>query len=432
VNGQCFDSLSHGRSSEDLNCVILTHGDSYCWGTNGASNLAAFDPSDAIQNVFAPVKTGVISDVQEIAISQHVCALLKNGTLWCWAQDVAGEVGQATTGQIFPKPAQIVTPQLGTNVFAHVSLGLQFTCVLKLDGTVWCFGKNGNKNLDGVSSADSPTGVQASFISGAVGIASGNLDSCAWTSTGTGWCWGDNTYSQLATTAVTSGFNQVSLPSGDNFIAGMCVGFQHACAWTSTGAGYCWGDESQGAVGNGVTAASTQDTPVQISPQVGSIKKMSCGTYHTCTLNTIGEVWCWGKGAVTRGRIGQGHDQGTNHPVIPVLIAEPIKDVSAVAATTCFITVSDKLLCTGAYTEGGLGNGLDGSDALAPIEVNTVNINCGNGKNKFKKAEGGKKTKKVAAAAGVLVGGVALGVGLVLRKRKRGYGPLASSPTVAV
>src|SRR5262249_24922050 len=83
----------------------------------------------------------------------HMCAKQTNGTLWCWGWNAYGQLGDGT---IVQRLAPVQVTSLGTSV-ASASIGAAHSCVLKNDGTVWCWGFNGEGEVgDGTTTTRSP------------------------------------------------------------------------------------------------------------------------------------------------------------------------------------------------------------------------------------------------------------------------------------
>ena len=85
------------------------------------------------------------------------------------------------------------------------------------------------------------------------------------------------------------------------------AGTDWTCALDSTGAAYCWGNNSSGsgdcALGNGSTASTA---PVLVSGG-HAFTQISVGTDSACALTNAGAAWCWGNN-----HFGQLGDGGTS------------------------------------------------------------------------------------------------------------------------
>ena len=88
---------------------------------------------------------------------------------------------------------------------------------------------------------------------------------CAIDTSGGASCWGLNQDGSVGngdqTTSIATPSPVTGLQSG---VASIAAGFNHGCAVTTTGAGYCWGDDFWGQLGNGVTTGISR-TPVRWS-----------------------------------------------------------------------------------------------------------------------------------------------------------------------
>jgi alpha-tubulin suppressor-like RCC1 family protein len=107
----------------------------------------------------------------------------------------------------------------------------------------------------------------------------------------------------------------VLVVGGSNF-AVVSAGAGHTCAVTTTGAAYCWGENAGGQLGIGAASAS-HNTP---QPVAGghSFRMISAGFNHTCGVTTAGELYCWGSN--NQNQLGDG---STTPRPAPVLIPVP-------------------------------------------------------------------------------------------------------------
>lgn len=76
-------------------------------------------------------------------------------------------------------------------------MGNGFSCATLTDGTVQCWGLNGNGQLGDGTTTDRSTPVQVSGITTATQISLGYTHSCAILQDGTMKCWGENVFGQL-------------------------------------------------------------------------------------------------------------------------------------------------------------------------------------------------------------------------------------------
>ena len=86
-----------------------------------------------------------------------------------------------------------------------------------------------------------------------------------------------------------------------------------SCAILSDRTINCWGSNTYGQLGNGLTAQSVG--PVEVSGISNAIKIDSTleDGRHSCALLADGGVKCWGKGA--SGQLGNGADSTSTTPV---------------------------------------------------------------------------------------------------------------------
>ena len=84
----------------------------------------------------------------------------------------------------------------GIDYTGRIAAGREFTCAIKTDDTVWCWGSNGQYQLGSssyVGMTESLVPVQvASFGNGRIAtkIVAGNEHVCILANDGTVWCWG--------------------------------------------------------------------------------------------------------------------------------------------------------------------------------------------------------------------------------------------------
>ena len=165
---------------------------------------------------------------------------------WHTAQLVGAQARRIALGQ----PTQAT--EEGTVTFSAVSSGWNNTCALRTDGSVACWGDNG----DGQS--DPPDGT---FIA----VSAGERHSCGLRPDGIVVCWGSDEDGQS------------SVPSGT--YTAVSAGGHHTCALRTDRSVACWGADYEG----------------QSTPNAGEFVSISAGESHTCGLLATDDTFsCWG------------------------------------------------------------------------------------------------------------------------------------------
>ena len=196
-------------------------------------------------------------------------------------------------------------------------------------------------------------------------IEAGDTHTCA-VAAGAAWCWGDDTDGKVGNGAATTYAiaNRVVDITGSGQLTGVAqvtAGGSHACARMATGGVRCWGGNNVFQLGNGTTTPS--DRPVIVLNQAGNgplsgVRQVTAGASHTCALLTTGRVVCWGSGP--GGQLGNGATASAPLPV-PVLTATgPLTGVSQISTNrshTCARRSNRTVWCWGPNEVGRLGDG---------------------------------------------------------------------------
>ena len=91
----------------------------------------------------------------------------------------------------------------------------------------------------------------AGLSSGVVAISAGYRHTCAVTDSGAVKCWGRNSEGELGDGAKTDSSTPVDVSGLSSGVAAVTTGAFHSCAVTSAGAAYCWGNNFNGQLGDG-------------------------------------------------------------------------------------------------------------------------------------------------------------------------------------
>jgi alpha-tubulin suppressor-like RCC1 family protein len=285
----------------------LGEGKVWCWGANDFGQLADGTALDRFAPVNVPLGDAT-TEVVEIAIGGwHACARTKTNEVWCWGANWLGQLGNGMT--INAKLTPVLIDALGKDSVQLVA-GDEHTCARKTNGTVWCWGANYDGAIgDGTTMHRAlPTHV-ATLGADAAEISADGYHSCARKNDGALWCWGGNYSGQIGNGATKDALVPVPVTALGTDVAAIGTGDEHSCARKKDGTVWCWGQNYDGALGDGTLKPHFVPAPVDGS---SSAVRIDGGGYHSCATKTDGSLWCWGWGY--HGQVGDG---GTDDVLTP-------------------------------------------------------------------------------------------------------------------
>ncbi|WP_394841604.1 hypothetical protein LZC95_31580 [Pendulispora brunnea] len=141
-------------------CARVRSGEVMCIGSNTRGMLGR-DKFDAPQDsVAAPVILPTNRSATKLAMaSDHACALLDDGTIWCWGNNRYGGLGagQINGNSVEPQESSLPLKVQGlSNPAVAIAAGIAFTCALLSDHTVMCWGLNRDGTLGQGSLDEAP------------------------------------------------------------------------------------------------------------------------------------------------------------------------------------------------------------------------------------------------------------------------------------
>lgn len=238
-------------------CAHLSSGAVDCWGWNVSGQLG----DGTWKDKSTPTPVPGLAGVAQLALGEyHSCARLTDGTAQCWGNN--NQSGQLGDGTKLDKPTP--TPVLGLADVVELAVGGWHGCAVSTGGTVQCWGDNSAGQLgDGTSGPGNlqPAPVPVPGLTGVVELALGSHHSCARLTDGTVQCWGDNYHGQLGDGTK----QQRSTPTPVPGLAGvveLVAGSNHGCARLTGGAVQCWGHNENGKLGDGTGEDRPSPTPV--------------------------------------------------------------------------------------------------------------------------------------------------------------------------
>jgi alpha-tubulin suppressor-like RCC1 family protein len=147
----------------------------------------------------------------------------------------------------------------------------------------------------------------------------------------------------------------------------------HTCGISTDERAYCWGLNHLGQLGTGTLDDNASLSPVAVSGG-RHFREVSVGPNHTCAVDPLGRIWCWGFNI--NGELGVGTSTPYHCSVDARTCTSPVplrvkgsglvfRQVSAggsvtgptgVGGYTCGVTTDNRAFCWGANKNGLLGN----------------------------------------------------------------------------
>jgi alpha-tubulin suppressor-like RCC1 family protein len=252
------------------------------------------------------------------------------------------------------------TSATGLEYSGRIATGAAFTCAIKTDDTVWCWGRNDQGQLgssDHSSLTESLLPVRAAVfgfggVAAPVKVVAGTRHACVLTSAGSVWCWGDSGQGQIGVNGANQ-FNPVQVAVGGT-VTQLAAGGSNTCAVLADNSMRCWGQNNFGQLGIGSSDSSAHYTPeiVQGIPASFTVSSMEIGTGHVCASSTAGEAWCWGR--FMHGRLGTTATSNATNATRTAALGGVATDVSAGADHSC-VVVGAGLMCFGRNHQGQSG-----------------------------------------------------------------------------
>ena len=302
------DISAGGRAElQSHSCAVKASGQAYCWGWSGygqLGNLAVdFDQSPIAVPVEDAAWPKLDVDAGAIVTCTVVDLLSDSMTgAQCWGFGTALGDG---VGEDSVMPVDVIN--LADDVILVVG-GATSSCALMDSGGVTCWGMNDWGQLGDGTNVTSLTPVEVidpydptGLLGDVVFLDENKSTVCAVIADGNVMCWGNNHKGKLGDQTEDDSSIPVSVidfSDPTELLSGVVevgVGMYHVCAVIEGGGIKCWGDNSQGQLGDGTLDDRNYPSDVLGLPAGLAAISVSAGAYHSCALMEDGEVWCWGE-----------------------------------------------------------------------------------------------------------------------------------------
>jgi alpha-tubulin suppressor-like RCC1 family protein len=259
--------------------AIKTDGTLWSWGNNVNGQLG----NNTTTNRSSPVQTvsGGTNWKQVSNGGDHVAAIKTDGTLWSWGRNLFGSLGDNTTTS---KSSPVQTVSGGTN-WKQVACSSFHTAAIKTDGTLWLWGYNGFGQFGDNTTTSKSSPVQT--VSAGTNwkqVAVCNDQTVSIKIDGTLWLWGRNNFGQLGDNTVTNRNSPVQTVSGGTNWKQVTFGnSDHTAAIKTDGTLWLWGRNDSGMLGN--NTVTNRSSPVQTASGGTNWKQVTVGSFHTMAIH---------------------------------------------------------------------------------------------------------------------------------------------------
>lgn len=314
------------------------------WGANGSGQLGLGDTNNRARAT--RVAPGTTRWRSLAGGSRHSCGIAEDGSLYCWGVNVHGQLGVGDTAD-----RDTPTRVGAASDWVEVTCGGLHSCGLRAGGTLWCWGANPAGQLGlGSETGDQTAPRRVGAEQGWRGLAAKARFNCALRSDESLWCWGDNSDGQLGQGDTTDRRAPVQVAAGTRW-AQVRMGPLHTCAVTANRELFCWGLNDFGQLGTGDTTSSRAPRRVGVERDWALV---SGGFEHSCGVRSDGSLWCWGNGAL--GRLGVEGDPSRTSPTRVSWTRSRTRDVVTGQGHTCALDDTNALRCWGDNSAGQVGD----------------------------------------------------------------------------
>ncbi|KAF7807081.1 PH, RCC1 and FYVE domains-containing protein 1-like isoform X1 [Senna tora] len=322
-------SCSSGGSGPD---DIESLGDVYIWGevwTDGISLDGSGSQIPSVTDVLVPkpLESNVVLDVQQIASGvRHITLVTRQGEVFSWGEECGGRLGHGIDKDFYQ-------PHL-----------IEFLAVHNVEF-----------------------------------VACGEYHSCAVTTSGDLFTWGDGAHNAGLLGHGTNVSHwipkRVTGPLEGLQVLSVACGTWHSALATSNGKLFTFGDGTFGVLGHGDRKSVSYPKEVQSLSGLKTIK-VACGVWHTAAIVEVmcqqgsnvssWKLFTWGDG--DKYRLGHGNKESYLQPnCVSALIEYNFHQIACGHTMTVALTTSGHVFTMGGTAYGQLGNPL--SDGRAPILV---------------------------------------------------------------
>jgi alpha-tubulin suppressor-like RCC1 family protein len=168
---------------------VRSDGALFCWGDDTDGDLGI----DSTYVTTAPAQVP-LSHVEQVAAGgSHTCALVRTGVVYCWGDNGYGQLGTGSRAHESPVPVRVK----GLPPVVAIAAGEDQTCAILAQGALRCWGDNVFGQLGDGNDVSSSLPRAVRDLGRAQEVSAGGSHTCALLAAAAVECWGYGYFGQL-------------------------------------------------------------------------------------------------------------------------------------------------------------------------------------------------------------------------------------------
>lgn len=287
--------------------AIRVNGTAWCWGDGtlgllgNGSTLNRSSPVSVVGGLLWRSIAGAGSTTHGIA---------QNGSWYSWGSGALGALGSNATAN---RSSPVTVSGGGVN-WLSVFGTANGASALQSDGTIWSTGVNSSGTIgDGTTTnRSSPVSVVGGGNWVKLATSSGAPNHVlALKNDGVLWAWGQNINGALGDGTTVNKSSPVSVRGGFTDWRSACAGRLTSAAIRQNGTLWTWGYNGFGQLGDGTTV--NKSSPVSVAGGGTTWLRASIGELHAAAIKTDGTLWTWGDNSLA-GQLGNNSTVSRSSP----------------------------------------------------------------------------------------------------------------------